>query len=105
MIKKPNELIEDELDIQQDPEEFFNQLKSRFTEEFIYFEYINHHLFGFYCDEIRIFDKCKHSSTSRSINQTLILQFTESRSNVPESLENLMLHYLKEDVLKGYICC
>ena len=105
VIKKPNELIEDEdkdeLNIQQDPEEFFNQLKSRFTEEFIYFEYINHHLFCFHCDEIRIFEKCKHSSTRRAIDQTLILPFTDSRSNVPESLENLMLHYLKEDVLNG----
>ena len=104
VIKKPNELIEDE-NKQQDPEEFFNQLKSKFTAEFIYFEYINHHLFGFYCDNIRIFDKCKHYSISRSINETLILQFPESKSNVPESLENLMLHYLKEDVLNGYICC
>ena len=54
VIKKPNEVIEDE-NKQQDPEEFFNQLKSRFTEEFIYFEYIIHHLFGFYSDDIRIF--------------------------------------------------
>jgi len=58
----------------------------------------------FYSDEIRIIDNCKHSSTSRAIDHTLILQFTDPRSNVPELLENLMLYYIKEYVLNGYKC-
>jgi len=76
---KPSELIEngkeevktDELNAHKDPEEFFTQLKSMFSAEFIYFEYIIHHLFGFYSDEIRIIDNCKHSSTSRAIGHAL----------------------------------
>jgi len=87
-----------------DPEEFFTQLKSRFSAEFSHFEYIIHHLFGFYSDNVKCFDNCNHYSTRRDIGHTLIIQFPDPRSSVTDTLENLMLNYKKEELLNGYKC-
>jgi len=113
---KPLEFIEDEtnkdkkqkkkgeFNAHQDPEKFFTQLKSRFCEVFTHFEYIIHYLFGFYSDKHFHFDNCNHSSTKRAIDHILQVVFPDPRSTVPETLENLILYHLKEDILDGYKC-
>jgi ubiquitin C-terminal hydrolase len=113
---KPIELIEDETDkdkkqkkkgefnAHQDPEEFFTQLKSRFCEEFTHFEYIIHHLFGFYSDKKFHFHNCNHSSTTRAIDHYLQVVFPDPKSFVTDTLENLMLHLQKDDLVHGYKC-
>jgi len=71
---------------------FFTQLKSRFSLEFMYFEYIIHNLFCFYSDKMICFDKCHYFSTRRAIDQILRLQFSDPKAIIPKSLENLIFN-------------
>ena len=93
------------LGVQNDADEFIIHLFDKFCREKANFEYVIHHLFGFYQDMIREVDICNHTYTRRSFHISMQLDFINPKEYAKaEHLETLFDNYFRLIHEIGYHC-
>lgn len=90
----------------QDAQEFFISIINKVASKCSSFEYVKHHLFALYLDTRTTRPDYGHYSTSRDVNQILILifEYPKSKSSETETLEGMFLHSINISNLDNYNC-